>query len=66
MEMSTSKRTPSLPAWLLWLSSVVAAGFILISHGCHGNEDTELLVNEYSGERRGVSTPCEPQELSDS
>ena len=57
METSTSKRTPALPAWLFRLASVVAAGFILIAHGCHGNEDTELLLNEHSGERRGVSPP---------
>lgn len=40
----TVKQSPALPAWLFWIGAIIAGGFLLVAHGCHGNEDKELMV----------------------
>lgn len=30
--------------WWIWLGAVVIGGYLLFAHGCHADEDTELLV----------------------
>ena len=32
------------PPWLRWAGFLLLAGYLLFSHGCHGDEDTELLA----------------------
>jgi hypothetical protein len=36
--------------WWLWAAAaLVVGGFLLFAHGCHGDEDTELLVTAVDG-----------------
>jgi hypothetical protein len=34
----------NIPGWVSWGAIVVLAGYALFCHGCHGNEDNELLA----------------------
>ena len=31
--------------WLAWPALALLTGYVLFCHGCHGDEDTELIVN---------------------
>jgi hypothetical protein len=31
--------------WFAWPALVLLAGYLLFCHGCHGDEDNELLAN---------------------
>jgi hypothetical protein len=46
------------PRWrfyrrLAWPALLILAGFLLFCHGCHGDEDTELLVKAHEKAHRG-------------
>jgi hypothetical protein len=39
-----SRKRLSPPPWLRWGVFLLLAGYLLFSHGCHGNEDNELFA----------------------
>lgn len=40
-------RSPEV-RWLVWPVLVLLAAYLLFCHGCHGDEDTELLAQQSS------------------
>ena len=39
--------------WLIWPLFLILAGYLLFCHGCHGDEDTELLGRAHARAHRG-------------
>ena len=37
-------KAPRVIGWLAWPALMLLAGYLLFCHGCHGDEDNELLV----------------------
>jgi hypothetical protein len=52
------EKTPPEPdrfgSWRSWFAVLVIAGYLLFVHGCHGDEDNELLAST-AGQGRGTS-----------
>jgi hypothetical protein len=38
-----AERQQTFPAWVRIAAMALLAGYLLFAHGCHGDEDTELL-----------------------
>jgi hypothetical protein len=39
------RETKAERSWLRWLGLLLVAGYLLFSHGCHGDVDDELFVS---------------------
>ena len=52
------EKTPPQPdrigSWRSWLAVLVIAGYLLFAHGCHGDQDNELLAST-AGQGLGTS-----------
>jgi hypothetical protein len=44
-EAPVEERPQPAFGWFAWPALVLLAGYLLFCHGCHGDEDNELLAN---------------------
>src|SRR5205085_7537137 len=48
--------SPTALSWLSWFAVVILGGYLLFAHGCHGDEDNELLAAAAQGRGTSIGT----------
>ena len=44
MRFHAERGNEGLLLWIRWAGLILLAGYLLFSHGCHGEEDNELFA----------------------